>query len=366
MPAAAADGPSPAADTPGPVPVARAYDEWAMGGYPTLLGQPMCRTPQDLTAARPDVVIAGTPWDGAMGAAPGTRFGPRAIRTAEYTGARGGDWTHPVTRINPLEHLTIVDYGDVPIAHGAPEESFRRVRTVVAEIVECGAIPVMLGGDHSVTWPHVRGLTQSHGKGSVGVVHLDAHADTWPLAPYEHTSHGSGMRQLIDGGDVRPEHFVQVGLRSSTDVETLDYMESRGSRSHWMAEIQERGLAAVVDQAIAEALDGPEVLFLSVDIDVCDPAHAPATGAPEPGGLTSLELLETVRRICHEVGIAGMDLVEVSPPYDSGPNITAILAHRVVYEALTGIAMRRIGDLPAGYAHPRARGGPPPADADRS
>lgn len=337
-----------------------------MGGYPTLLGQPMCRTPQELAAARPDVVVAGTPWDGAMGAAPGTRFGPRAIRTAEYTGARGGDWTHPVTRINPLAHLTIVDYGDVPIAHGAPEESFRRVRSVVAEIVQCGAIPVMLGGDHSVTWPHVQGLTQVHGKGSVGVVHLDAHADTWPLAPYEHTSHGSGMRQLIDGADVHAEHFIQVGLRSSTDARTLDYMESHGMRSHWMAEIQDRGLPAVIDRAIAEALDGPDILFLSIDIDVCDPAHAPGTGAPEPGGITSLELLETVRRICHEVGIAGMDLVEVSPPYDSGPNITAILAHRVIYEALTGISMRRIGDLPGGYANPRPRSGPPSTGRGRA
>lgn len=342
-----------------PAPAGASEREWAMGGYPTFLGQPMCRTRSDLEATSPDVVVVGTPWDGAMGAAPGTRYGPRAIRTAEYTGARGGDWTHPVTRVNPLEHLSIVDYGDVPIVHGAPEESFRRVRAVVTEVVEIGAIPVMLGGDHSVTWPHVQGLTAVHGKGRVGVVHLDAHADAWPKEPYEYTSHGSGMRQLIEGGDVRPEHFVQVGLRSSTDTATLAFMEAGGMRSHWMAEIRADGFPAVLHRAIAEALDGPDVLFLSVDVDVCDPAHAPGTGAPEPGGLTSAELLEAVRRVSHEVGIAGMDVVELSPPYDVGPAITAILAHRVVYEAITGTAMRRVGGFSTGYADPRPLHGPP-------
>jgi agmatinase len=322
------------------------------------MGQPLCLTADDLRAERPDIVIAGTPWDGAMGSAPGTRYGPRAIRSAEYTGRRGGDWTHPTTRVDPLDNLRIVDYGDVAIVHGAPEESFQRVRALVADIVTIGAIPLMLGGDHSVTWPHVKAMTGVLGKGNVGVVHLDAHADTWPKEAYEYTSHGSGMRQLIDGGDVKGEHFVQVGLRSSTDRSTLAYMEQRGMRSHWMPEIRRRGIDAVIDRAVEEALAGPEHLFLSVDIDVCDPAHAPATGAPEPGGLTSGELLDSVRRICHEAGVAGMDIVEVSPPYDVGNQITAVLAHRVAYEAITGTAMRRAGGYPANYVHPRPQAGP--------
>ncbi|MDY7103595.1 MAG: agmatinase family protein [Actinomycetota bacterium] len=344
---------------PGALRLERDDADWAVDGYPTFMGCPLTLTVDDLRAEQPDVVIAGTPWDGAMGSAPGARYGPRAIRLAEYTGRRGGDWTHPVVRIDPFDHLSVVDHGDVAVVHGAPEKTFARVRALVADVVGVGALPLLLGGDHSVTWPHVRGLTSVLGRGKVGVVHLDAHADTWPLADGEYTSHGSGMRQLIDGGDVAGEHFVQVGLRSSTDRETLAYMEARGMRSQWMAEIRRSGLEAALDRAVEEALAGPEHLFLSVDIDVCDPAHAPGTGAPEPGGLTSGELLEAVRRIAHEVPLAGMDIVEVSPPHDTGVNITAVLAHRVAYEALTGTAMRKAGGFAPGYADPRAAGGPP-------
>jgi agmatinase len=119
-------------------------------------------------------------------------------------------------------------------------------------------------------------------------------------------------------------------------------MRDHGMRSHWMHEIRSDGVDVVMDRAVAEVLDGPEHLFLSVDIDVCDPAFAPATGAPEPGGLTSGELLSLVGRLAREVGFAAMDLVELSPPYESGTNITAILGHRVVVEALTGLATRKV------------------------
>lgn len=343
---------------PGAIRLERDGAGWAMDGYPSFMGQPICITKQDLEAANPEVVIMGSPWDGSMGMPPGTRHAAAAIRTIEPTGSKGGDWTHPTTRVNPLDVLSIVDYGDVAIVHGAPEESFRRIRQSVADIVGTGSIPVLLGGDHSVTWPHVQGLTAVFGKGNVGVVHFDAHADTWPLDDRQYTSHGSGMRQLIDGGDVAGQNFVQVGLRSSTDRATLQYMEERGMRSHWMAEIEQFGFDAVVERAIEEALSGPEHLFLSVDVDVCDPAHAPGTGAPEPGGISSRQLLEAVRRICHEVGISGMDVVEVSPPYDVGVGITAMLAHRCVYEALTGTAMRKSGDFAPKYSHDRPRMGP--------
>ena len=125
-----------------------------------------------------------------------------------------------------------------------------------------------------------------------------------------------------------------------------------------MAEVQRHGFDAVLERAITEALDGPTHLFLSVDIDVADPSVAPGTGSPEPGGLTSRELLRAVRRIAHEVGIAGMDVVEVSPLYDVPSNITALLAHRCVTEALTGIAMRRIGINERDYLDDLAAGGP--------
>lgn len=331
---------------PGPIRLTRELEDWgptpwAARDYPTFLGVPLAVTLDDLHASRPDVVILGVPWDGTMGAPPGTSLAPAALRTAEYTGSRGGEWHHPVSRLNPLAQLTIVDFGDVPVLAGAVEASFTRIRHLVREVLQTDAVAVLLGGDHAVTWPHVQALADVVGHGNVGVVHLDAHCDTWPLDPGQYTSHGAPMRQLIDGGVVRGDHFIQVGLRSSTDPATLTYMRDHGMHAHWMDEIRRDGLHTVMDRAVAEALDGPEHLFLSVDIDVCDPAFAPATGAPEPGGLTSGELLGIVHRLAREVGFAAMDLVEVSPPYESGNHITAILGHRLILEALTGLAHRR-------------------------
>jgi agmatinase len=333
----------------GPLRLVREFEDWgptpwAAHDYPTFLGTPLALTLDDLRAGRPDVVVLGVPWDGTIGAPPGARLAPAALRTAEYTGGRGGSWHHPASRLNPLDHLDVVDFGDVPVVPGAVETSFARIRHVVRSVLEVGTVPILLGGDHAVTWPHVEALADVVGKGNVGVLHLDAHCDTWPLEPFEYSSHGAPMRQLITGGVVQGGHFVQVGLRSSTDPETLDFMRDHGMRSHWMDEIRRDGLDRVLDRAVAEALDGPEHLFLSVDIDVCDPAFAPGTGAPEPGGLSSGELLSVVGRLARDVGFAAMDLVEVSPPYEAGNHITAILGHRVILEALTGLAARRQED----------------------
>lgn len=332
---------------------------WAAHGLPTYLGAPLCLGLEDLDVTDVDVAVIGVPWDGTMGAAPGTSRAAAAIRAAEYTGARGGDWHHAATRVNPLDSLQLVDLGDVPVTPGAVEATFERIRWFVAQVLRRGVTPIMIGGDHAVTWPHVLALAEVNPDARIGVVHFDAHCDTWPLDNDEYTSHGSPMRQLIDGGVVAGPNFVQIGLRSSTDPRTLGFMEQHGMRSHWMAEIRQRGLTPVIDTAVEEALDGTDLLFLSVDIDVCDPAFAPATGAPEPGGLTSEELLRAVRRISHEVGFAAMDLVEVSPAYETGNNTTALLAHRVLLEAFTGLAQRQLGLQGPGYLDSRAASGPP-------
>ena len=154
-------------------------------------------------------------------------------------------------------------------------------------------------------------------------------------------SHGTPMRRLIDEGWVRGSNFVQVGLRGYwPEKATFDWMREQGFHWHTIVEVEERGVDAVIDDAIAEALDGPEVVYLSVDIDVVDPGMAPGTGTPEPGGMTGRELLRAVRRIVGAVELAGMDVVEVSPPYDQS-EVTAILAYRVVMEALSSLAARR-------------------------
>src|SRR5262249_47423903 len=155
-------------------------------------------------------------------------------------------------------------------------------------------------------------LADKYGYGNVGIVHFDAHADTAPDMQGVLASHGTPMRRLIESQAVRGRNFVQIGLRGywpGPDVRA--WMEQQEMKSHFMAEIQAEGFDRVLDRAVDEALDGADHLFVSVDIDVADPSCAPGTGSPEPGGLTSRELLRAVRRLAAEVGIAGMDVVEV-------------------------------------------------------
>jgi agmatinase len=149
------------------------------------------------------------------------------------------------------------------------------------------------------------------------------------------------MRRLIEEGWVAGRNFVQVGLRGYwPGPETFDWMREQGFRWHTMVEIEERGAEAVVADAIAEVLDGPDCVYLSVDIDVVDPGMAPGTGTPEPGGILAREMLRAVRQTVGRVELAGMDVVEVSPPYDQS-EVTAMLAHRIVVEAISALAAKR-------------------------
>jgi agmatinase len=177
----------------------------------------------------------------------------------------------------------------------------------------------------------------------VGVVHFDAHADTGESQWGNLYAHGEPMRRLIEEGWVEGHNFVQVGLRGYwPGAETFAWMREQGFRWHTMVEIEERGSEAVVADAIAEALEGPDLVYLSVDIDVVDPGMAPGTGTPEPGGILAREMLRAVRQIVGRVELAGMDVVEVSPPYDQS-EITAMLAHRIVVEAISALAAKRGG-----------------------
>ena len=176
------------------------------------------------------------------------------------------------------------------------------------------------------------------------MIHFDAHADTGEDQWGALIGHGTPMRRLIDSGTVRGDRFLQLGLRGYwPDAKTLDWMRDQGMRSYEMTEIHHRGLYAVLDESFSILTNDCDGVFLSVDIDVVDPGMAPGTGTPEPGGMTSRELLESVRRICLELPIVGIDVVEVAPAFDSA-DITAILANRVVLEALSAIAKRKSGE----------------------
>ena len=291
-----------------------------------------------LADRRPDVAIVGAPYDEGTSHRPGARFGPNAIRMATY---HAGSVNSLQLGIQPFEWLDVVDAGDAPIVPGNPERAHEVIRRKVGIVAASGAIPVVLGGDHSVTFPAASAVAEAVSPRTLGVVHFDAHADTAATTWGSLRSHGTPMRRLIDSGAVAGRNFVQVGLRGYwPPPETLEWMRANELRCHFMTEIEERGAEAVVADAIAEALDGPEVIYLSVDIDVIDPGMAPGTGTPEPGGMLTREVLRAIRQVAGGVELAGMDVVEVAPAYDVA-EITAAAANRCVLEALSALAARR-------------------------
>ncbi|GAA2725027.1 agmatinase [Cellulomonas aerilata] len=341
---------------PGPIHVNR-MREGGFSGIQTFAKLPICLTPEDLVAGEIDVAICGVPWDSTATGRSGTNHGPLAIRQCDYKGGYGRPHFSLDTHVDALEVLKVCDYGDSPIHVGNTPASFEEIRKFVGTIVTSGAIPIILGGDHGITWPCATAVADHYGYGKVGIVHFDAHADTGDDMPGSLGGHGTPMRKLIESGAIPGKNFVQVGLRGYwPEKETLDWMAERKMRTHFMAEITRYGFAKVLERAVDEALDQADYLYISLDIDVADPAYAPGTGTPEPGGLTSTDVLTAVRRLSAEVGIVGMDIVEVSPPYDDKGEITALLANRAVREALTGIAMRRTGLTEPDYLHPFALG----------
>lgn len=308
----------------------------------TFLGIPRCDLDDPASYAGLDVVIVGAPIDSGTSHRSGAKFGPQAIRMGDYL-PHDGQRPHLALRVDALRELKIADAGDLMMPPGNLESSLEVLRAATEKISRAGAIAVVLGGDHSIASADVAGIASHRGKGRISMIHFDAHADTGDLQMGALVGHGTPMRRLIEGGYVRGDRFLQLGLRGYwPDDATLNWMRDQGMRSYEMTEIHHRGLTTVLNESFATLTDDCDGVFLSVDIDVVDPGMAPGTGTPEPGGMTSRELLESVRRICLELPIVGIDVVEVAPPFDTS-DITAILANRVVLEGLSAIAKRKSG-----------------------
>lgn len=296
-------------------------------GIPTFMRLPATR---DLTGI--DVAILGIPFDSGVSYRSGTRFGPRKIREASLT-----LWGHnPTLKVTPLAVLNVIDYGDVSVIPTSIEYTMAAITSTAAEVLEAGARLVSLGGDHSIALPLLRAHASKYGP--LGVIHIDAHLDTWD-SEYEHVpfSHGTPFWHALKEGLIRKGEYLQIGIRGPVSAEQ-DYADAErlGARIITMQEVIEGGLEQALHE-VHQRLSGP--VYLSLDIDSADPAFAPGTGTPEVGGLTSYQLLQIVRSL-QGLDLVGLDLVEVSPPYDHG-DITAVLASNLVFEFLSLLALMR-------------------------
>jgi len=315
-------------------------------GPSTFQKLPWVTDPVELRARQVDVAIVGAPFDDAVSHRSGARFGPRAIREANY--ATGS--LHSIQQdLDPLEILAVVDAGDVNIVPAWLERSHALIDRRVREVAASGAIPIVLGGDHSITWPSATAVAEVRHPARIGIVHFDAHADTAPEDWGVRAGHGTPMRRLIESGAVEGRNFVQIGLRGYwPSAEVFAWMKGQGLRWHLMREIEERGAEAVIRDAIGEALEGPDAIYLSLDIDVIDPGLAPGTGTPEPGGMLTREVLRGIRQVVAAVELAGMDIVEVSPPYDQA-EVTAMAANRAALEAIAALAAKKARGIPVRF-----------------
>jgi agmatinase len=242
------------------------------------------------------------------------------------------------TGVDATERLRLLDYGDAPVVPFEVEMSRAAIEATVGEVVAAGAIPFTLGGDHSITLPALRACAKRHGK--LGLVHFDTHTDTGSEVFGVEVSHGTPMYRLVEQGHVDSSRYVQIGLRGYWPGEKeFSWQAERGITAIFMHELRELGVDEMVERAVAAAGEGPT--FLSVDIDVLDPAFAPGTGTPEPGGMTTGELLRACRLLASRLELVGADLVEVIPTAVGSADITCLAADRIVREIVTGLAMRR-------------------------
>ena len=315
-------------------PLARWRDLGGKPDYAGLLtfgGLPYTEDPAELAGV--DVAVVGAPMDDLVSDRPGTRFAPRAIRAASCPPG-----VHLEAGIDAFAELRMVDFGDAPVVPADPARSHAAIEELVGQVLTAGAIPIVLGGDHSIAEPDIRACAAVHGP--VGLVQLDTHTDTGTEVFGVEVSHGTPMYRLVEGGAVDPTRYVQIGLRGDwPGPPEFEWQATRGITSFFAHDVRQMGIEEVVGRTIPIVGEGP--VFLSIDIDVLDPAYAPGTGTPEPGGLTSAELLWAARTLATELDVVGADLVEVIPTAIGSADVTALAAERTVREVLTGIALRR-------------------------
>lgn len=292
--------------------------------FARFTGIPMfMRLPHITQAEELDIAIIGVPFDGGTTYRPGPRFGPRHVRVQS---AIIRPW-NPVLKVNPFAKHRIADFGDLPVNPLSIEDTFRRIERGLAPILEAGARSVCVGGDHSISLPILRAVTKRHG-GPVCLIQFDAHNDLWDEYFGSKYSHGTPFRRAFEEGLLQDGGVLQVGLRGQVYGEDdFDFAREHRVRMVTAEEFHAKGMAPVLRHL--KAFRGKPV-YVTLDIDCVDPAYAPGTGTPQVGGFTSAQIIVLVRAL-RGLDIIGCDLVEVSPPFDSG-ELTSLLAANLLFE----------------------------------
>jgi agmatinase len=285
---------------------------------------------QDLENA--DAAIIGAPFDTGGTFRIGARFGPESIRSISHLLRR----YNPGLGVGIFDHVSVIDYGDVPVVPGYIEESYKRIAEGLEPIHRAGVVPIVLGGDHSIALPELRAAAAVYG--ALALVQFDSHPDTWDAYFGQRHTHGTPFRRAVEEGLLDPSRSIQVGMRGSIYDEG-DWNDAREMGFDLVPtdEVRQLGIPAVIER-IRERV-GDAKIYISFDVDFVDPAFAPGTGTPEIGGFTSREAQEFVRGLAG-LEIVGCDVVEVLPPYDPA-QVTALLAANVAHEFLSVFALGR-------------------------
>jgi agmatinase len=301
-----------------PIPVdALEYPRFA--GIPTLF-----RLPHIVDPSRLDVALIGVPFDGGTSYRTGARMGPRRVREQSAIIRP----YNPVLKVSPFSHLRVGDYGDLSTNPLSIEDTYDKIVKDLKPVLDADAVPICLGGDHSILLPILRAIHAKHGP--VALVQLDAHSDTWDQYWGKKYSHGTPVRRAIEEGLLQEPYILQVGLRGQLySPEDMDYANEHKIGIVTAEEFHEHGLPLVREKLKGF---GSRKTYFTLDIDVVDPAFAPGTGTPQVGGLSSHQILELVRAL-RTLNLVGCDLVEVSPQYDAA-DLTSLLAANLLFEQL--------------------------------
>ena len=289
------------------------------------------RAPLDMALRDVQIALCGVPYDGGVSNRPGARHGPREIRNQSSLMRR----IHHALRLDPFALARVADVGDVRFANSlVPEKAEAEIQRFFERIHEAGALPLSAGGDHSITFPIFRAIARH---APVGMVHIDAHTDTWGEIQGSKFNHGSPFRRAVEEGLLDPERTIQIGIRGPQNGEDAwEFSRTHGMRVVFIEEFEDLGVGKVIEEA--RGVVGEGRTYVSFDVDGLDPVFAPGTGTPEAGGITVREAQRLLRGL-RGLDLVGGDVVEVAPPFDPSGN-TALVGATLMYEILCLLAER--------------------------